>query len=280
MEFIKADLHVHTNISDGSFGIKEVVERAIDNEVTHLGIVNHDTVKGLDEAIEEGRKNGVSIIPGVEISAYDFDNNRKVHILGYNFNTKGRYIENLCRATRERRNMLSLWQVQILKDNGYDISLNKILYHSRNSEVIYKQFIMQELIDKGYTQRIYSELYYELFKDNGICSGEIVYVDACKAVEAIIKDGGVPVLAHPGQLNSYDIIPKLVKAGLKGIELNHHSHTSEDLIKIHNIAKEYNLFETGGSDFHGTYGSGDRIGSYVCPSESLELIENKLKKAK
>lgn len=280
MKCIKADLHVHTNISDGSFSIKEVIEKALENEVTHLGIVNHDTVKGLEDAIEEGRKNGVKIIPGVEISAYDFENSRKVHILGYNFNTKGRNIESLCRVIRERRNMLSLWQVQILKDNGYDISLKKILYHSRNSEVIYKQFIMQELIDKGYTERIYSDLYYELFKGNGLCNGEIIYVDAYKAVEAIIKDGGIPVLAHPGQLNSYNIIPKLVKSGLKGIELNHNSHTSEDLIKINKLANQYNLLKFGGSDFHGAYGSGDRIGSYVCPIESLGLMEGELKSAK
>lgn len=278
MTCIKADLHIHTNISDGSFGIKDVIKKAIENEVTHLGIVNHDTVKGLEEAMSEGEKNEVKIIPGVEISAYDFENNRKVHILGYNFNIKGRHIETLCRETRERRNICSLWQVQTLKNHGYNISLKKILYHSRNSEVIYKQYIMQELIDKGYTDRIYSDLYYELFKGNGICSGEIVYVDVYKAIEAIIKDGGVPVIAHPGQLNSYDIIPSLVKSGLKGIELNHNSHTKGDLIKISKLAKEYNLFETGGSDFHGEYGSGDRIGSYVCPPESLKHIGSNIRK--
>ena len=276
MEYIKADLHIHTDISDGSFGIEEVIEKAKEKNITHLGIVNHDTIKGLKEAIELGNKKGIKIIPGVEISAFDFGNKRKVHILGYNFNINGSHIESLCKPTRERRNICSLWQVEALKNNGYKISLKKILYYSRNSEVIYKQYIMQELIDKGYTDKIYSDLYYKIFKNSGICSGEIIYVDVYKAIEAIIKDGGIPVLAHPGQLNSYEIIPKLVATGLKGIELNHSSHKEEDLILIHKLAVKYNLFETGGSDFHGEYGKGEEIGNYLCPEESINIIEEKL----
>lgn len=272
MAIIKADLHVHTDISDGSFGIWEVIERAKEKKLTHLAIVNHDTVKGIDEAIRLGDEKGIKVIPGVEVSAYDYENNKKVHILGYNFNINGRFIEQLCRETRERRNRCSLWQVELLRNHGYKISLKKILYYARNSEVIYKQHIMQELIDKGYTDKIYSDLYYKLFKNNGICSGQIVYVDVYKAIEAIMKDGGIPVLAHPGQTNSYEIIGKLVKSGLKGIELYHNSHTAEDKNYIKRLASKYNLFETGGSDFHGAYGEGVELGSYLCKEKSLEKI--------
>lgn len=80
---MKAELHCHTNISDCPLSIDEVLNLAIANEVSHLAITNHDTTKGLREAIERGKRYGVEVIPGIEISAFDFDRARRVHILGY-----------------------------------------------------------------------------------------------------------------------------------------------------------------------------------------------------
>jgi len=80
---MKAELHCHTNISDCPLSIDEVLNLAIANEVSHLAITNHDTTKGLREAIERGKRYGVEVIPGIEISAFDFDRARRVHILAY-----------------------------------------------------------------------------------------------------------------------------------------------------------------------------------------------------
>ena len=76
---IKADLHIHTDISDGSLSTEEVIKNAKEKGLTHIAITNHDTVKGLKEAVELGKKYNIVVIPGVEISAYDYKRNRKVH---------------------------------------------------------------------------------------------------------------------------------------------------------------------------------------------------------
>ncbi|OOM78628.1 PHP domain-containing protein [Clostridium sp. BL-8] len=269
---MRADFHVHTDISDGSLGLRETIQVAKENEVTHMAITNHDTVKGLKEAIKEGDRKGIIIIPGIEISAYDFVNKKKVHILGYNFELEGKNIRKLCDPILERRNENSIRQIDILKINGYKINTQNILRKSVNSEVIYKQHIMAELIEKGYTDEIYSDLYKKLFKKGGICSGDIEYVDVFEAVKAIKADNGIAVLAHPGQLDSYGIIDELVAQGLDGIELNHMDHTEEDVTKIKEYSDKYGLILTGGSDFHGEYGSSIKIGEITAPNEYISIF--------
>lgn len=270
---MKGDLHIHTNISDGSYSTREVLEMAAKNGLTHIGITNHDTVKGLSEAIEMGKEFGIKVIPGIEISAYDFNNKRKVHILGYNFNLHGCNISKLCNPILQARHENSMWQMKTLIENGYDIDVKSVEEKSKVSGVLYKQHIMQALIEKDYTTNIYSDLYKRLFKNNGICARDINYVDAKDAVRAIKDDGGLAVLAHPGQLNSYGLIPELVSNGLDGIEVNHISHNDKDINKTNEFSQIYGLFLTGGSDFHGIYGKEDiSIGSVLCPNETLNLL--------
>lgn len=270
---MKGDLHVHTDISDSSYNINETLRMAKENGVTHIGIVNHDTVKGLKEIIDLGNEIGIKVIPGIEISAYDNKNGRKVHLLGYDFDLRGENIRKICDPLLERRNSNSLWQIDTLLKNGYELDLDYINKISKNSGVIYKQHIMSALIKNHYTDSIYSDLYRELFKNAGICARDIEYIDVFDALNAIKKDGGIAVLAHPGQLNSYDIIPQLVANGLDGVEINHHSHSEEDVKRIRKIAKEYGLILTGGTDYHGEYGEKKiEIGSIHSPSKYLNLF--------
>ena len=270
---MKGDLHVHTNISDSSYSAEETLTMAKANGVTHIGIVNHDTVKGLKDIVALGVKKGIKVIPGVEISAYDFRNNRKVHLLGYNFNLKGTNIRKLCDPILEKRNANSIWQINTLLKEGYEIDNDYISDKSKISGVIYKQHIMDALIDKHYTNKIYSDLYRRLFKNAGICAKDIEYVDVFKALDAIKMDGGIAVIAHPGQLDSYDIIPELVKGGLDGIEIYHHSHNDEDIGRIKIIAEKYGLILTGGTDYHGKYGDNEiKIGEIESPKEFLQVF--------
>jgi predicted metal-dependent phosphoesterase TrpH len=264
-DFMKVDLHVHTNISDSDYSIEETVRIAKENDVKYMGIVNHDTVKGLEEAIEIGKKEGIFIIPGIEISAYDYKRNRKVHILGYNFILEAKNIKALCNPIIEQRNNNSIRQINILRENNYNISLEEVQEKAKYSTCIYKQHIMEVLMDNGYCTEIYSDLYNKLFKNGGICSGDIEYVDAFKAIEAIKSDGGKSILAHPGQLDSFEIMDELWNNGLDGIELYHEDHNAKDLIKILEYSVNHSVILTGGSDFHGTYGEKSSIGSITVP---------------
>ena len=196
-----------------------------------------------------------------------------MHILGYDFDLNGENIRKICDPLLERRDENSRWQIDTLLQNNYHLDLEYIKEKSKLREIIYKQHIMMALIKNKYTDAIYSDLYRKLFKNGGICAKDIEYVDVFDAVKAIKSDGGLAVLAHPGQLNSYDIIPDLVVKGLDGIEINHHSHSEEDIKKVREYSQIYNLILTGGTDFHGEYGEKSmKIGEIICPEETLNLI--------
>jgi predicted metal-dependent phosphoesterase TrpH len=270
---LKADLHVHSTFSDGANTVEEILYMAKKRGLTHISFVDHDTVKGIPFALEIGKSVGVTVIPGIEISAFDFTRNRKVHILGYMFDEHAVNIQELCAPLLKRRHKNSIWQSQQLIDNGYGLSLHKLDEGCKRSRVLYKQHIMAAMMDLPYTDLDYQKLYKNIFKNDGICARDITYVDAIDAVQAIKADGGLAVLAHPGQMDSYEMIPKLVDAGLDGIELNHSDHTEEDKKKIMLYATKYNLALTGGSDFHGKFGADIEIGDIECPSSFIELLD-------
>ncbi|MFS0752420.1 PHP domain-containing protein [Oceanobacillus sp. 1P07AA] len=266
---MKADLHVHSHFSDGSDAVSEVMRQAKKNGVTHLSFVDHDTVDNLLEIQRQAKRFDIRVIPGIEISAYDFKRKRKVHILGYNYKLEASHIRNLCNPLLDRRNDHSLWQIRKINDLGYQIDEQVIKQKALPSNTIYKQHIMQELTEVPYDSTEYGNLYQQLFKYNGVARGDIVYIDAFDAVESIVKDGGIAVVAHPGQLDSYDLIPELVEIGLGGVERNHPDHTIRDHDKVETLAEELNLFMTGGTDYHGRFGTPIQIGEITSPINKL-----------
>lgn len=263
---MKADLHVHSNYSDGSDSAESVMKQATERGVTHISFVDHDTVKGQSEVLKLGDKYGIEVIPGIEISAYDFKRDRKVHVLGYNYEPSAVHIQSICDELLKRRQSHSLWQIEEIITAGYELEVEAIMETAKPSETIYKQHIMHHLTNAHYTSAEYKKLYKSLFKVDGVAAGDILYVDVFDAVKAIVADGGIAVVAHPGQLDSYDLIADLVPYGLGGIERNHPDHTIVDHIKVDALAKRFNLMMTGGSDFHGSYGATIEVGDIVSPS--------------
>jgi hypothetical protein len=246
-----------------------VFRKAKDNEVTHLSFVDHDTVAGNQEAIRLGEKYGINTIPGIEISAYDFKRNRKVHILGYNYGSDAEYIKALCEPLLERRHHYTLAQIENIKRAGYELDIEKMLESAKPSTTLYKQHVMEQLTDAAYSSADYQSLYKHLFKGEGVAAGDITYIDAFKAVKAVVADGGLAVVAHPGQLDSYDLIPELVEVGLGGIERNHPDHTASDFEKAELLAEEHNLIMTGGTDYHGDFGKPVAVGEWTSPANLL-----------
>jgi len=260
---MKADLHVHSNFSDGSDSVEDVMLQAHHNGVSQISFVDHDTVAGQEEAFALGEKYGIEVIPGIEISAYDFKRDRKVHILGYHYHANAVNIKNLCQPLLERRHAHSMWQLEQIKEAGYELNADEIIAAAKPSRAVYKQHIMTYLTGASYTSLEYKRLYKKLFKGNGVAAGDIAYVDAFDTVKAIVADGGLAVCAHPGQLDSYDLIPELFGAGLGGIERNHLDHTTEDHQRIERLAEQYNLVMTGGTDYHGLFGAPIAVGGVV-----------------
>ncbi|ODA42407.1 PHP domain-containing protein [Desulfosporosinus sp. BG] len=252
------DLHVHTNISDNFLSASEVIRLAKGKGITHLAITDHDTTKGLTEAITLGQEIGVKIVPGIEISAYDYQRNKRAHILGLFIEPGHPSLDLLCTSLVQNRNQASYEMVNKVIAAGYDISWEDVRKYEGGTGV-YKQHIMHALLDKGYCESIYCNLYKKLFRRGGsseaqgIAYIQLDYIDAQEAIGAVREAGGIAVLAHPGQLGNFEAIDEWVELGLEGIEVFHPSHTEEDRQMSKYYAQKHNLIMTGGSDFHGFY---------------------------
>lgn len=260
---MKIDLHIHTDISDGFQDIEQSLRIAKAKGLQAVAITDHDTTAGIIPSVAIGAKIGIKVIPGVEISAIDKASGVKAHILGYFINIPSNNIDKICNQILIARHEQAIWQMNKLVEHGYNIDIEQVV-KQRQGHPVYKQHIMQELINKGYTNAIYSNLYRQLFKNNGICAVEIEYADVLDVVRAIKADGGIAVLAHPGYDNNYFLIEALVECGLDGIELIHEKHSLSDLKNIVRLARKHNLILTGGSDYHGELYN-DLYGNLVCP---------------
>lgn len=265
-----ADLHVHTKTSDCSMDAEEILKAAKEKGITHIAFTDHDTTKDAGEHQRLAKDYGIFAIPGIEMSAYDFKIQKKVHILGFGYNSTN-HIEEIGRETLKRRNANCLKQIEILNELGYSVPVEEI--QKISGDCIYKQHILDYLMKTGQTKEMFGEIYKNIFKNGGPCDFDIEYPPAAEAVKAIRADGGAAVLAHPGQQGNFEIIPGLVEAGLSGIEWNHPSHGESDKKKVEDYAKRYHLFLTGGSDFHGRYEKQSaKIGEFPAHESSKRLF--------
>ena len=278
---MKADLHCHTTLSDGSLGIEEVIAQAKRNGLNCLAITDHDTLSSMSRAAVLGNRYGVDIIPAVEFSSYDGKRNTKAHVICYTPKKPDR-LEGLCLRTCEIRKVRGKAMSMKVIEN-FPITLENIIKYAAGSKAIYKCHIMHALMDYGYTIDLYGEVYDKLFSVNdGLCADivkkEIEDYPEVKFVSQLIRSaGGVSVLAHPRVYDNFDLVEELAADGLiDGVEVWHRSNKDGDVERLLEIAEKYDLITTGGSDFHGFYNHYPiSIGHYTTPVESLNRILRK-----
>lgn len=276
---MSGDLHCHTKLSDGTLGLEELIALAAKRGVDTIAITDHDCLAGTVRAKIIGERNGIKVIPGVELSALDSRTGRNVHILAYLFDYPDR-IEGLCHKNSLARKKAG--QYMMLKTaQRFPISTDIIMKCATGSTNLFKQHIMHALMQCGYTMTIYGDLYNELF-DSSKPSGIAVqpkFADVFDVLEAVKNAGGISVLAHPALYDNFDIIGDLIEAGLNGIEVWHPTCSKENEEKLISVAKKHKLLMTGGSDFHGMYNHGTwSIGDFSTPKQQLnELLNYKTK---
>jgi predicted metal-dependent phosphoesterase TrpH len=246
------DLHCHTRLSDGSMEIEDLVEFAVSLGLSGIAVTVHDTFEGAERAIKaaDGR---LEIIPGIELSCYDFQRERKVHLLCY-YPEMTDELSQICRQMNERRQRASqemLRQVLAL----YPISQHHLAQISRTGTTLYRAHIMHALMDMGYADAIYGSLYRTLFDSKtGSCFCRTEYTEVYAALAAAHRAQGVVCMAHPGVYRSYELLEELCQQNLlDGVEYDYPRRKEDERQLLDRIVPKYGLIPTGGTDFHGSY---------------------------
>ena len=275
--FGSCDLHVHSTFSDGSSSVAELVREAWEAGLSGMAVTDHDSLSQLSAVRRAARSFAFPVLAGVEVSAWNPETGRKVHVLGFRLEATADGsgpLERLVAETLAARTANTLWQAwKIVREGvtyeGLPLALSDVVRVAGESTGVYKQHVMEALCRLPYVDGAYQELYRSLFKGRGIAVRDICYPAATRAIRAICEQGGVAVLAHPGQMDSWSALPDLVSAGLSGIEAFHPDHDARDEERALAAAEEYGLFVTGGSDYHGRYGAPSRVGErYVTADEA------------
>lgn len=262
------DLHCHSTMSDGSTPVDQVVEYAIQAGLDFISLTDHDTMAGVERAVNLGKRKGIRVIPGMEITTLDHERDRLVHLLCY-MPRKMEKLEKLTAATIKERNNAIVPVVEEVSKN-YPITFEDVKKAAGDSTCIYRQHIIRALMDRGYTYAVFSDMY-NIFKTIPYV---MEYPDV-RDVADIIKDaGGVACLAHPSRYDSIDLAWELAESGkIQAIELSHPQNTESDREEIEKIIKQYWLVPTGGSDYHGFYSSIPHpLGTCTMPEEALEAL--------
>jgi predicted metal-dependent phosphoesterase TrpH len=266
------DLHTHSLRSDGALSPADLVRRAAARGVKIQALSDHDTLAGVAEAAATGAELGVRIIPATELNTESEWGD--AHVLGYFVEPDDTELEGRLNWLRENRGKRIELMVEKLNALGYAVALSRVLEIAQGG-ALGRPHLAQALFEKGYVPS------YDAAFDTLIAKGSPAYVariglDPVEAVSLVRKHGGVPSLAHPGTVVGLDeLLPKLVAAGLAGIEAYYGEHSPEMTARCLGRAREFDLVPTGGSDFHGRGEHGAPLGGVFVPPETIAELESR-----
>jgi predicted metal-dependent phosphoesterase TrpH len=272
---MKIDLHTHTTRSDGTMSPTELIHHAIINGVTILGLTDHDTVAGWDEATAAVRGD-LQLVLGAEISCLTEDH-RSIHMLGLLFDRTYQPLQDALESSRDDRIPRMKKMIQLMAEDGIKITFEEVLEHQPQGSTLGRPHLADTLVTKGIV-KTRDQAFAEFLANDSKYYVSHIAPTPLEAVKLIKAAGGVSVIAHPyssmrDTKMSADNFKELKAAGLNGIEVDHRDHGAEERLNLRNIAAELDLVITGSSDFHGT-GKLNLIGENVTSPEHWEKLES------
>ena len=248
------DLHLHSCHSDGLHTPAQLVRLSSEQGLRAIAITDHDSVDGIDSAMEEGKRLGVEVIPGVELSV-SYRGLSDVHLLGFlidhhdpGFTAR---LEDFRKSRDERgKAILERINARLSFEKRGKIAYEEVLALAGGA--LGRPHIARVLVDKGFTRNI--EEAFERYLEP--CNVPKIRFDIADAMAEIKRIGGVTVLAHPPSISNNpttlrSIIRELHGMGLDGLELFSNMCYKEDIIIFNSLATQLGLLVTGGSDYHG-----------------------------
>ena len=277
------DLHNHTTLSDGSTPIERLPVLASRAGLSHLAISDHDSVLSVRYAYEHPVQQGVQLIPATELSAFDFDQGERVHLLAY-WPDDCEALQRHCQLMADHRNEAGLRNAKILEGICPQFCTEDALRYAEGG-VLYKAAIMRALYDIGQADGIYGETYHKLFGKSS-APGPLKYSPDYETVADVLATAkasrAVVVFAHPSVYHSMPLVRKLAAQGLiDGVEIEHPRNTPEDKQELYRLAQQYDLIVTGGTDYHGMHAKRPNpVGTCTTAPDQIERIHALAKQRK
>lgn len=261
------DLHMHSNYSDnGEFTPKELVDLCIEREIKYFAIADHNSVRAIEEAKEYIKDKDITIIPAVELDCTIEGVN--LHVLGYGIDYKNKIFKVIEDNIIKQEQVASKERMKLVRELGIDFEDEVIGKLSKNG-VVNGEMIAEAamsfdknkenpLLEPYYKNGSRSDnpfvnFYWDFCAQGKPAYVKVKFISLEEAVKIIVDNGGIPILAHPGNNTKEDLnlLEKIIARGIKGFEVYSSYHNEEQIAFYRNFIYENNLNLTCGSDFHG-----------------------------
>ena len=267
-----ADLHLHTNFSDGTYTPEKLAEEAKRRELKAIALTDHDTVEGCARTAVACDALGIEFIPASELTAELGED--EIHLLGYFLDTANpKLLTELAKFQEVRQNRIRE-MVERINDHGIPLRAESV-FTLANCRSPGRPHVARAMVQEGFCSGM-DEAFERFLKKGKPAWVPKFKMSAAEAIELIHQAGGLAVLAHPALNRNDNLIEPLVALGLDGLECYHTKHTPAATQTYLKIARRLNLLITGGSDCHGTSKGKPLIGTVKLPYEFVELLKQKV----
>lgn len=286
---MKIDLHMHSNISnDGEFSPRELVEMCSAAKIGVMALADHNSVRGVKEALEWGKEKNVKVIPAVELDCTHGEYN--LHILGYNINIENEIFEKIEKNILEQEISAAQKRMELVKKAGFIFDEDKVKSLSPDGTVTGEMIAEVVLADERNNENVllkpyrkggnrsdnpYVNFYWDWCSKGKAAYVEIKYMTLKEAVSIIKKSGGKVVFAHPCNNIGMNekVFAEIINEGVDGVEAYSSYHSPEAVEFFKNMAEKYKVFVTCGSDFHGKIKPAIKLGKIVCDGREKEIFD-------
>lgn len=246
------DLHVHSNASDGTCSPSETVRLAAEAGLTAMALTDHDTTEGVAEAIEEGNRLGIQVIPGIEVSGSYLGH--EIHILGLFVHPEKPELQRELKELRLRRDRRNAEMLERFARDGIHFTKEE-LWAGNPDTVITRAHIARALIARGLASDN-DQAFKKYLRYGGPYCPPKENLEPKRIISMLLANGAFAALAHPfqyklGDKQTDELIGQLASLGMQGLEVYHSSCCQAQSMKLQEMAARHSLLPTGGSDFHG-----------------------------
>lgn len=277
---MRIDLHTHSVVSDGTDTPTRLVLKAQEEGLDVIALTDHDTFDGIPEAVEAGKRIGVKVIPGIEMSTQV--NGHSVHLLGYGCDPFDRpLVTELAKIRVARTGRLKAFADK-LTELGMPLTVDDIIAAAGASPSVGRPHVADAMVAKGYVKDR-DEAFEKWLRDDRPGYVPRYATELGEAIDLIHNAHGVAILAHPwGRggdrvLNAL-VIERLVKEhGLEGIEVDHPDHDEKTRELLFAFGGRMGLLRTGSSDYHGTGKRNNPLGACLTRDTALHELQRRIR---